>query len=103
MTELTHEQLEMEADAALDIEYHAHLKGVSVQKYMELMTLSVNERIEVMGDDYEIGDEYDWDRNDRSQYCEHGTFIGSWWGPDILCGKCEMGDGPMDIDEDDEF
>lgn len=103
MTELTHEQLEMEADAALDIEYHAHLKGISVQKYMELMTLSVNERIEVMGDDYEIGDEYDWDRNDRSQYCEHGTFIGSWWGPDILCGKCEMGDGPMNIDEDDEF
>ena len=103
MTKLTHEQLEMEADAALDIEYHAHLKGISVQKYMELMTLSVNERIEVMGDDYEIGDEYDWDRNDRSQYCEHGTFIGSWWGPDILCGKCEMGDGPMNIDEDDEF
>lgn len=103
MTELTHEQLEMEVDAALDIEYHAHLKGISVQKYMELMTLSVNERIEVMGDDYEIGDEYDWDRNDRSQYCEHGTFIGSWWGPDILCGKCEMGDGPMNIDEDDEF
>ena len=103
MTELTHEQLEIEADAALDIEYHAHLKGISVQKYMELMTLSVNERIEVMGDDYEIGDEYDWDRNDRSQYCEHGTFIGSWWGPDILCGKCEMGDGPMNMDEDDEF
>lgn len=103
MAELTHEQLEMEADAALDIEYHAHLKGISVQKYMELMTLSVNERIEVMGDDYEIGDEYDWDRNDRSQYCEHGTFIGSWWGPDILCGKCEMGDGPMNMDEDDEF
>ena len=103
MTELTHEQLEMEADAALDIEYQAHLKGISSQQYMELMTLSVNERIEVMGDDYQIGDEYDWDRNDRSQYCEHGTFIGSWWGPDILCGKCEMGDGPMNIDWDDEF
>lgn len=103
MTKLTHEQLEMEADAALDIEYQAYLKSVSVQRYVELMTLSVNERIEVMGDDYEIGDEYDWDRNDRSQYCEHGTFIGSWWGPDILCGKCEMGDGPMNMDEDDEF
>lgn len=100
---LTREQEEMEMDAAYDIEYAAHLKSISVQKYMELMTLSVNERIEVMGDDYEIGDEYDWDRNDRSQYCEHGTFIGSWWGPDILCGKCEMGDGPMNIDEDDEF
>lgn len=90
--ELTHEQLEMEADEALDIEYHAYLKGIPVQKCMELMTLSVNERIEVMGDDYEIGDEYDWDRSDRSQYCKHGRFIGSWWGPDILCGACEAGE-----------
>ena len=39
--------------------------------------------------DYEQGDEYDWDRNDSSQYCKHGNFIGSWWGPDILCGACE--------------
>jgi len=43
-------------------------------------------------DDYEPGDEFDWDRNDSRQYCKHGTFIGSWWGPDILCGPCEMGD-----------
>jgi hypothetical protein len=35
------------------------------------------------------GDEYDWDRNDERQYCKHGTFIGSWWGPDLLCGQCE--------------
>jgi hypothetical protein len=56
-----------------------------------------------MEDDYQYGDEYDWDRNDKSQYCVHGTFIGSWWGPDILCGKCEMGDGQMVIDEDDEI
>jgi hypothetical protein len=56
-----------------------------------------------MTEDYEYGDEYDWDRNDKSQYCEHGTFIGSWWGPDLLCGKCEMGDGPMIIDEDDDI
>ena len=56
-----------------------------------------------MNDDYEYGDEWDWDKNDSSQYCEHGKFIGSWWGPDILCGKCEAGDGPMNIDWDDEF
>lgn len=46
-----------------------------------------------MEDDYEYGDEWDWDRNDKSQYCKHGTFIGSWWGPDLMCGKCEDGDG----------
>ena len=92
MDELTHEQLEMEADEALDIEYQAHLKGIPAQEYMQLMTLSVNERVEVMGDDYEIGDEYDWDISDRSQYCKHGKFIGSWWGPDILCGYCEAGE-----------
>jgi len=45
-----------------------------------------------LDDDYELGDEFDWDRNDSRQYCKHGTFIGSWWGPDILCGPCEMGD-----------
>jgi len=43
-------------------------------------------------DDYELGDEFDWDRSDSRQYCKHGAFIGSWWGPDILCGACEMGD-----------
>ena len=56
-----------------------------------------------MTEDYEYGDEWDWDKNDKSQYCEHGNFIGSWWGPDILCGKCEDGDGPMIIDDDDDF
>ena len=45
-----------------------------------------------MTDDYEPGDEFDWDRNDENQYCEHGTFIGSWWGPDLMCLACEMGD-----------
>lgn len=95
--------IEEEMDAALDIEYQSWLKGISAQKYTELMTMSVNERIEVMGDDYQHGDEWDWDRNDKSQYCEHGTFIGSWWGPDLLCGKCEMGDEPMNIDDTDDF
>jgi len=57
-----------------------------------------------MEDDYEYGDEFDWDRNDKSQYCKHGTFIGSWWGPDILCGKCEMDDEPsIQYNEDDEL
>lgn len=40
----------------------------------------------------EPGAEWDWDRNDARQYCRHGTFIGSWWGPDLLCWRCEMGD-----------
>jgi hypothetical protein len=35
---------------------------------------------------------YDADVSDPKQYCRHGTFIGSWWGPDFLCTKCEMGD-----------
>lgn len=34
---------------------------------------------------------YDGDTNDESQYCKHGTFIGSWWGPDYMCGLCEDG------------
>jgi len=42
-------------------------------------------------DDYQPGDEYEWDQSDESQYCKHGTFIGSSWGPDILCGWCESG------------
>ena len=42
-------------------------------------------------DDYTDDDRYDWDRNDDRQYCQHGTFIGSWWGPDILCMWCENG------------
>ena len=34
---------------------------------------------------------YDADIADPSQYCRHGTFIGSWWGPDHMCGMCEDG------------
>lgn len=41
--------------------------------------------------DYTEADRWDWDTNDDRQYCEHGTFIGSWWGPDILCQWCEAG------------
>lgn len=41
--------------------------------------------------DYMPGDEYDWDQSNDSQYCEHGTFIGSHWGPDLMCGWCEDG------------
>jgi hypothetical protein len=46
----------------------------------------------IMEEDYTEDDRYDWDRNDSSQYCKHGTFIGSWWGPDLLCVYCETGD-----------
>lgn len=42
-------------------------------------------------DDYTESDRWDWDQSDESQHCEHGTFIGSWWGPDILCHWCEAG------------
>ena len=42
-------------------------------------------------DDYIEGDQYDWDQSDDSQHCEHGTFIGSWWGPDLMCQWCEDG------------
>ena len=34
---------------------------------------------------------YDADHSDESQYCIHGTFMGSWWGPDYICGYCEDG------------
>lgn len=39
--------------------------------------------------DEELG--YDADHDDPRQYCRHGTFIGSWWGPDYLCWACEEG------------
>lgn len=39
--------------------------------------------------DEELG--YDADHDDASQFCEHGNFIGSWWGPDYLCQWCEDG------------
>ena len=42
-------------------------------------------------DDYTEADRWDWDQEDSSQCCQHGTFIGSWWGPDILCWACEDG------------
>lgn len=34
---------------------------------------------------------YDGDQSDERQYCIHGTFTGSWWGPDYICGYCEDG------------
>jgi hypothetical protein len=40
---------------------------------------------------------YDADFSDNSQYCVHGTFIGSWWGPDYLCGWCEDGISEADF------
>lgn len=49
---------------------------------------------QAISSDYEYGDEWDWDRSDPRQYCHHGRFIGSWWGPDIMCFDCEMGHDP---------
>ena len=46
-----------------------------------------------------MGLPYDGDTNDESQYCEHGTFIGSWWGPDYLCGWCEAGTSREEYEE----
>lgn len=61
----------------------------------------------MIDDDYQYGDEWDWDKNDPRQYCKHGTFIGSWWGPDLMCWKCEIGDdSDVDVDDpdnDDDF
>jgi hypothetical protein len=39
-------------------------------------------------------DEYGGDLQDPKQRCRHGTFIGSWSGPDYLCGWCESGEEP---------
>tara|TARA_Y100001949_G_scaffold162077_1_gene154904 strand:- start:76 stop:552 length:477 start_codon:yes stop_codon:yes gene_type:complete len=40
---------------------------------------------------------YDGDLSDPSQRCEHGTFTGSWWGPDYMCGMCEDGVSQEDV------
>jgi hypothetical protein len=34
---------------------------------------------------------YDADHDDPRQYCQHGSWMGSWWGPDYLCSWCEGG------------
>lgn len=41
--------------------------------------------------DYDEQLGYDADHDDSSQYCQHGNFRGSWWGPDYLCQWCEDG------------
>ncbi len=38
-----------------------------------------------------------------SLYCEHGTYIGSWDGPDYLCGQCEAWEPSHDTDVEVEF
>ena len=35
--------------------------------------------------------DHDEDLSDDRQFCKHGRFIGSWWGPDYMCGLCEDG------------
>ena len=47
--------------------------------------------MEIDYDKEESGDEFDWDQNNPAQRCKHGTFIGSWAGPDIMCHRCEEG------------
>ncbi len=32
------------------------------------------------------------EKHPQSDYCQHGTYIGSVSGPDYICGKCESGD-----------
>lgn len=34
-----------------------------------------------------------WDRRNQwgEQYCVHGTNVGTWDGPDLMCGWCEDG------------
>ncbi|TXH12514.1 MAG: hypothetical protein E6R03_12665 [Hyphomicrobiaceae bacterium] len=32
-----------------------------------------------------------------SDYCEHGTYVGGWAGPDYLCHYCEMGYTPEEV------
>ena len=39
--------------------------------------------------------------DDPSCYCRHGTFIGSWAGPDYMCMKCELGDDDEELVGDD--
>jgi hypothetical protein len=53
-------------------------------------------------DDYDEMLGYDADHSDLKQFCRHGTFIGSWWGPDYMCYWCEMGEEPEDELEGDE-
>lgn len=42
--------------------------------------------------------EYEEERNryGRSNYCRHGNNVGSWWGPDLMCGYCEDSE-PMEV------
>lgn len=42
---------------------------------------------------------YDENYGDPRQYCRHGSFIGSWWGPDYLCGQCESSEDDPSLNE----
>lgn len=44
--------------------------------------------------DYTNDGRWNWGPNNPEQHCKHSTFIGSWWGPDILCHWCESGEDP---------
>lgn len=32
-------------------------------------------------------------------YCVHGTFVGGWAGPDYICGYCEEGISPEQLED----
>lgn len=57
----------------------------------DLSRLSPAEPEPAPGEEWE-GDRWDWDLSDPAQRCRHGSFIGSWWGPDLLCQRCEDGE-----------
>jgi len=57
------------------------------------------DEVEGAWDSYDEALGYDADHTDDRQYCRHGTFIGSWWGPDYMCGWCESGEEPPTPEE----
>ncbi len=44
--------------------------------------------------DYELveWDDNEEDMNIQTVYCKHGTYIGTWDGPDYMCNFCENGE-----------
>lgn len=76
----------LEGTDATPVGEHGFYRGLDGQVYCKH---GVEEGIDCPSCDAQYAGGYDADRDDPSQYCKHGTFIGSWWGPDYLCGQCE--------------
>jgi hypothetical protein len=50
--------------------------------------------LQIVGELKEAENETNWDRRNRftgEQYCQHGVNVGTWDGPDYMCGACEDG------------